>query len=101
MFAAAPEQPHRMRRPNAPHGGRSGDHRQTEYYFVRMLAESCRLIDQRIDKCHRDIAFAEAAGDVDHARRYRRKMRGVEQDRQVLEALVDNLRRRFPAGAAD
>jgi hypothetical protein len=100
MIAAAPQQPHRMGRPDAFHGGVAADQRQADY-FVRMLTESCRLIDQRIDRFQRELALVEAAGDVNHARRYRRKMCGVQRDRQALETLVDNLRRRFPVGTPD
>jgi hypothetical protein len=71
------------------------DSRQADY-FLRVLAQSHRQIDQRIDEYQRAIAIAETSGAVDHARRILRMMRIEEEERQTLMGLIDRLRRRFP-----
>lgn len=71
------------------------DQRQAEY-FVRLLTQRRQLIDHRIDKYQKAIAIAEASGDVENVRGFRRTTRIEEQDRQTVEDLIENLRRRFP-----
>jgi hypothetical protein len=41
----------------------TADHRQADY-FMRMLTDSCRLIEHRIDRHKRELASAEAAGNL-------------------------------------
>jgi hypothetical protein len=74
------------------------DHRQADY-FLRLLAQSRRLSDRRIDQYHKAIAACEANGDVEGAASFRRMVCSEEQDRQTLDGLIENLRRRFAAGA--
>lgn len=71
------------------------DSRQADY-FLRLLAQSCRQIDRRIDVYQRAIAIAETSGAVDHADGIRRVIRIEEQERQTLNGLIDRLQRRFP-----
>ena len=73
----------------------TADYLQAEY-FLRLLAQSRRHIDHRIAEYHKAIATAEAAGDTEGAATLRRMERTEEQDRQTLEGLSQNLRRRFP-----
>jgi hypothetical protein len=73
------------------------DQRQADY-FLRLLTENRRLIDYRVDGYHKVIAMAEADGDVEGACGFRRLARIDEQDRQTLDGLIKNLRRRFLLG---
>jgi hypothetical protein len=73
----------------------TADYLQAEY-FLRLLAQSRRHIDHRIAEYHKAIATAEAAGDTEGVATLRRMERTEEQDRQTLEGLSQNLRRRFP-----
>jgi hypothetical protein len=73
----------------------TADHRQAEY-FVRLLTQSRQLIDHRIDRYQRAIAISEASGDVENVRGFRRMTRIEKADRQIVEALIDQLERRFP-----
>jgi hypothetical protein len=72
----------------------TADHRQADY-FLRLLTDHYRLVEQRIDEYQREIAIVEAAGDGDRARSCRRKMRTDERERRAVRRLIDNLRRRF------
>ncbi len=65
-------------------------------YFLRLLAQNRRLIDHRIDGYRKAIAAAEAKGDVEGVVTFRRTVVGEEQDRRVLDAMIESLRRRFP-----
>jgi hypothetical protein len=76
----------------------TADRRQADY-FLRLLAQSRRLSDHRIDQYQKAIAISESNGDVEGAASFRRMMCGEEQDRQTLDGMIDKLRRRFPAGA--
>ena len=76
----------------------TADHRQAEY-FVRLLTQRRQLIDQRIDNYQRAIVIAEASGDTENVRGFRRMAGIEEQDRQTVRDLIENLRRRFPARA--
>jgi hypothetical protein len=73
----------------------AADYLQAEY-FLRLLNQSRRHIDHRMAEYHKAIAAAEAAGDKEGAATLRRMEHVEEQDRQTLEGLIHNLRRRFP-----
>jgi hypothetical protein len=74
------------------------DHRQADY-FLRLLAQSRRLSEHRIDQYHKAIAAFEANGDAEGAASFRRMVCSEEQDRQTLEGLIENLRLRFASSA--
>jgi hypothetical protein len=75
----------------------TADHRQAEY-FMRLLTQSRRRIDHRIDDYQKAIAVSEAGGDAQNASSLRR-MKGIEeQDRRTVQDLIENLQRRFPFG---
>jgi trans-aconitate methyltransferase len=76
----------------------TADYLQAEY-FLRLLAQNRRHIDHRIAEYQKAIATAQAAGDTDGAATLRRMAHGEEQDRQTLDGLIQNLRRRFPVRA--
>jgi hypothetical protein len=76
----------------------TADDRQAEY-FVRLLTESRRRIEQRIDEHQKAIAAAEARGNTEDVRRRRRITLVEEQDRRTVADLIDNLRQRFPGRA--
>jgi hypothetical protein len=77
----------------------TADQRQADY-FLRLLTQNRRLIDQRVDGYHRAIAVAEAKGDAESACVFRRTARIEEQERNTLDALIQNLQRRFVAQPA-
>ena len=64
-------------------------------YFVRLLSQNRRLSDHRIDEYRKAITTAEANGDAEGARVFRRMMLGEEQDRQSIDGMIDGLRLRF------
>ncbi len=64
-------------------------------YFLRLLTQNRRLIDQPIDEYRKAIAAAEAKGDAEGALAFRRMMLGEEQDCQSLDGMIERLRRRF------
>jgi hypothetical protein len=72
----------------------TADQRQADY-FLRLLTQNRRLIDQRIDGYHKAIAVAEANGDAEGAVVFRRTARMEEQERKALDHLIENLHRRF------
>ena len=76
----------------------TADQRQAEY-FLRLLAQSRHHVDHRIGTYQKAIAAAEAAGDTEGAGGLRRMACAEEQDRQTLDRLIENLRRRFPVRA--
>jgi hypothetical protein len=76
----------------------TADQLQAEY-FLRLLAQNRHHVDHRIGKCQKAIAAAEAAGDTEGANGLRRMASAEEQDRQTLDRLIENLRRRYPARA--
>ena len=82
---------------NVPHVAATADHRQADY-FVRLLNERRREIEQRIDKYRKAVVAAEADGDLERCHALRRTARGEEQDRQALDGLILKLQRRFQAG---
>ena len=75
----------------------TADQRQAEY-FLRLLAQSRRLSEHRIDQYHKAIAATEANGDVEAAASFRRMAHIEEQDRQTVDGLIENLRLRFTFG---
>jgi hypothetical protein len=75
----------------------TADQRQADY-FLRLLTQSRRISDHRVDQYQKAIATAESNGDVDGAASFRRMVRAEEQDRQTLDVLIENLLRRFPLG---
>ncbi|OBA58938.1 hypothetical protein A5647_19310 [Mycobacterium sp. 1100029.7] len=78
----------------------TADQRQADY-FLRLLMQNRRLIDQRIDGYYKAIAVAEARGDEEAASVFRRTARVEERERKALETMVENLRRRFPLDAPE
>jgi hypothetical protein len=73
----------------------TADDQQAEY-FVRLLTQSRRRIEQRIQDHQKAIAAAEARGKTEDVRRHRQLTLAAEQDRRTLADLVDSLRQRFP-----
>ncbi len=73
----------------------TADHRQADY-FVRLLTQNRRLVDHRIEEYQKAIATSEANGDIEAACSFRRMTRIEEQDRQTLDGMIEQLRRRFP-----
>jgi hypothetical protein len=65
-------------------------------YFRRLLAQSRLHIEHRLGEYHKAIATAEAVGDAEGACNFRRMARIEEQDRHILDGLIENLHRRFP-----
>jgi hypothetical protein len=72
----------------------AADHRQADY-FVRLLSQNRRLVEQRIDDYQKAIAIAQADGDGDAVCNLRRMARIEEQDRDTLDGMLEKLRRRF------
>jgi hypothetical protein len=70
------------------------DYQQAEYY-VRLLRQSRELIDHRIDSYERQVAIAQASGDVGNVRTLRRMTVIEKKNRQVVSEMIDNLERRF------
>jgi hypothetical protein len=73
----------------------TADHRQA-VYFLGLLVQSIQEIDQRIEKYSGMIATAEARRDLAQIGRLRRQMNVDEQERRVLDGLIEDLQRRFP-----
>ncbi len=73
----------------------TADHLQADY-FLRLLTQSRRLVDHRIDEYAEAIAAADTSGDVEAARNLRRMASAEEQERRVLDDMIEKLRRRFP-----
>jgi hypothetical protein len=61
----------------------------------RVLDQVCRRIDHRIERYRRVTALFEASGEVEYAWTFRRMTRVEEQDLQIFEGLLDDLRRRL------
>jgi hypothetical protein len=76
----------------------TADHQQAEY-FVRLLTQSRRLSEHRIDEYRKAIASSEANSDADAASSFRRMARMEEQDRETVDGLIEQLYRRFPRPA--
>lgn len=72
----------------------TADQRQADY-FLRLLTQNRRLLDQRIEGYAKAIAVAEARGDAESACVFRRTARVEEQERKALDGLIENLQRRF------
>jgi hypothetical protein len=73
----------------------TADHCQA-VYFVGLLVRSRQEVDQRIEKCRVMIA-TEARRDLAQIGRLRRQMNVDEQERLVLDGLIEDLQRRFPS----
>ncbi|OBI09476.1 hypothetical protein A5679_08235 [Mycobacterium scrofulaceum] len=76
----------------------AADQRQADY-FVRVLSQNRRLIEQRLDDYQKAIVTAQAGGDVDAVCNLRRMARIEEQDRDDLDGMLQRLRSRFPRRA--
>ena len=75
--------------------------RQSEAdYLVRVVNQILRRIDNRIERYHRLTAIFEASDNRDYSRTFERLRLLEEQDREILEGLIDDLMRQFPPGAA-
>lgn len=70
------------------------DYRQAGY-FLRLLTERCRLIDDRLAKHRSEIAIARSRGDFGYVNCCRRVMRSDERDRWELLGMIDRLQQRF------
>ncbi|OMC10139.1 MULTISPECIES: hypothetical protein [unclassified Mycobacterium] len=70
------------------------DRRQADY-FLRLLAQSRRLSEHRIDRYHQAIAVCESNRDAEGAANFRHMLRGEEQERQSLDGMIEGLRQRF------
>jgi hypothetical protein len=75
----------------------AGDQREADY-LLHLLSQGLRRIDDRIERYKRLTAIFEAGDNVDYARTFGR-LRLLEDDRQILEGLIDDLLRRFPPRA--
>jgi hypothetical protein len=73
----------------------NADDREAER-FQLLLTEIRRRIDHQIGLCWWARALAEASGHLDVADGLRRLMQMEEQERQVIDELVDQLQRRVP-----
>ena len=65
-------------------------------FFLRLLAQICRRTNLRIDMYQRAIAVANARGDAGFACAFRHLTYIDQQDREILEGVIDRLERRFP-----
>jgi hypothetical protein len=72
----------------------AADQRQAEYY-QHLLDGRREEINHRITKYQTVVAAYEARGSGDDARRVRRMIRPEERERQMLERMLEALRRRF------
>lgn len=72
----------------------AGDRRQAEY-FMALLKLNLQRVDHRIEKCRAAIAFSQAAGDIENVIGFRDLLRLEQQERQAVEVMIANLRRRF------
>jgi len=96
-------------RPEAENGSAAADHvaaaEAADYrqaaYFLRLLTQSRLLGDERINKYSRAVATFEAKGDAEGAAGFRRRLRTEERDRQVVDRMIENLRRRFSIQTPD
>ena len=100
-FAGLPDEPVAPYPLNPAYPGRRGG-KPTEAagpreadYLVRMLNQILRRIDDRIERYLRLITIFEASDNVEYARTFRRLRLLEEEDRQILEGLIDDLLRRF------
>ena len=72
----------------------AAEQRQADYY-LRKLTRHSQEIERRISSYEAAMARYAANGDAGYARWVRRQIRIERQVRQVLERMIDNLRRRF------
>ena len=77
----------------------AADHRQTDC-ALRVLAQICRRLNHRIDQFQRARAISEASGQADYACGTGRMARIEDEERQILEGMIDHLQRRIPVSAS-
>ena len=101
-FAGLPDEPVARYPHNSAYAGRHGgrpmeavDQREADY-LLHLLNEILRRIDDRIERYDRLTTIFEAGYKVDYNRTFRRLRLLEEQDRQILEGLIDDLMRRYP-----
>jgi hypothetical protein len=70
-------------------------HQREADYLLHLLNQILRRIDDRIERYLRLITIFEASDNVEYARTFRRLRLLEEEDRQILEGLIDDLLRRF------
>lgn len=63
-------------------------------YFLGLLTQICRRVNYRIDAYQRGGTRPEAGGYVDYDRGFQGMACIEEQDRRMLEGLIDRLQRR-------
>lgn len=68
-------------------------------YFLGVLVQYRRLLDQRIQKHRKTITRCEADGDLEGACAVRQLISMEQQDSQTVDGLIANLQRRFGAPA--
>ena len=104
-FAGLSDEPVARHPHNPAYAGRRGGkpteaaHPREADYLVRLLNQILRRIDDRIERYLRLITIFEASDNVEYARTFRRLRLLEEEDRQILEGLIDDLMRRFPPRA--
>jgi hypothetical protein len=86
---------------NSPSALRDQSDRLQADYFLQVLTQNRRLVDNRIADYRAAVAAAEASGDAVGAHSFRRMTRGEEDDRRELDAMIAGLLRRFPRPRAD
>jgi hypothetical protein len=69
-------------------------------YFLALLTHNRRLIDDRIAAYRNATAAAQAAGDAEAARTFRRMTLSEERDRSHVDGMIAGLLRRFPRRGA-
>jgi hypothetical protein len=77
----------------------AADYGHTER-VLNMLAQICRILNNRIDKYQRARVISEASGQSDYACGARRMARIEEEERRILEGIIDHLQRRSPLSAS-
>src|SRR4051812_21042002 len=90
-------------RPAAPDDHAAGgpaEHPQTDDVLA-LLSQICRRTNLRIDMYHRATALADADGHLERAGCFRHLIQIEELDRQILERLIDQIRRESPPRSRD
>jgi hypothetical protein len=62
-------------------------------YLLRLLSQVCHRTNLRIDMYQRGVALADARGDVGYACAFRHLTHIANDDRQILEDVIDRLQR--------
>jgi hypothetical protein len=68
-------------------------------YLLHLLNQILRRIDNRIERYLRLGTIFDAGDKVDYTRTFQRLRLLEEQDREILEGLIDDVMRRFPPRA--